>query len=91
MRSVLILTLLLFPSFSLAFTIPPNDGFVTDAVGILNAQEETTLEESIRMYRDETSNEIAILIVGSLEGESIADRAVEIGREWGVGGAENDN
>lgn len=74
-----------------AFTPPPNDGYVTDAIGLLSAAEEQALEADLQAYADATSNQIAVLIVNDLQGEAIADVAVEVGRAWGVGGAENDN
>jgi len=74
-----------------AFEIPANDGFVTDTAGIIAPDEEAILEQTLSDYRSETSNEIAILILNSLEGEVIADLAFEIGREWGIGTEENNN
>ncbi len=74
-----------------AFEVPPNDGFVTDAAGILDEAEEQQIEEVIQIFRDQTSNEIAVVIVNSLDGEPIVDAAIEIGRKWGVGTKENDN
>ncbi len=74
-----------------ALELPPNDGFVTDAAGILTTEQDAELENILSTYRTETSNEIAILILNSLEGEVAADLAVEVGREWGVGSAANDN
>jgi len=87
--SSLLFALVAFPA--LAFEIPPNDGFVTDAAGVLSTAEEKQIEDILSAYRSETSNEIAVLIVDSLDGESLADTAVEIGREWGIGTEENDN
>ncbi len=80
----------LIPS-AYAFEIPPNDGFVTDAAGILNAQQESDLEADLSAYREATTNEIALVIVQTLDGASIEDTALEIGRKWGVGNAENKN
>src|SRR3989338_2623959 len=86
-----VLSLFLHSSFVFALLVPPNDGFVTDTVGILNEQEEGELESLLGSYQAQTSNEVAVLIVGSLHGEPIADTAIAIGREWGIGGEENDN
>ncbi len=80
----------LMPS-ALAFTPPPNDGYVTDAVGLLTQQEHDALESELQSYDKETSNQLAILIINSLQDESIADVAVQVGRAWGVGGDANDN
>ncbi|MBU2213675.1 TPM domain-containing protein [Patescibacteria group bacterium] len=74
-----------------AFEIPPNDGFVTDSAQVLTSSEEETIENVLQEYRQETSNEIAILIVDSMEGEVIADTAFEVGRAWGVGTEKHDN
>jgi len=79
------------PAPAFAFAVPPNDGFVTDVANILSESEETQIEETLTSYKQETSNEIAVLIVQSLGGEAIADVAVQIGRKWGVGTKEKDN
>ena len=86
----LALALTLTPS-AYAFDVPSPDGFVTDQASILSADEERSLEIELQNYRGETSNEIAVLIINTLGGEAIADVAVEIGREWGVGSKDNDN
>ena len=86
----LFLALTLTPN-AYAFDVPEADGFVTDIAGVLSANEERSLEIDLQNYKGETSNEIAILIINTLDGEVIADTAVEVGREWGVGSAENDN
>lgn len=90
-RSVLILLGILLPTTVFAFEVPPNDGFITDTVPILDEQQDMSLEQMLDAYQKETSNEIAVLIVRSLEGEEIADMAVEVGRKWGIGTEENDN
>ncbi|MBU0766350.1 TPM domain-containing protein [Patescibacteria group bacterium] len=74
-----------------AFDIPPNDGFITDVAEVLSSSEEENIESILKTYKQETSNEIAILIVDSMKGAVIADTAFEVGREWGVGAEENDN
>ena len=83
--------LLLLTGSALAFDVPPNDGFVTDTAEVLSSEEETALENELAQYRDETSNEIAVLIVNTLNGEPIADVSVDVGRRWGIGSQENDN
>ena len=87
----LVLTIALLPAVALAFDVPPNDGYVTDTAGILSADQEQQLESLLSAYKQKTSNEIAVIIVQSLQGEPIADAAVAIGRKWGVGGGEKNN
>ncbi|OGJ56700.1 hypothetical protein A2706_00725 [Candidatus Peribacteria bacterium RIFCSPHIGHO2_01_FULL_51_35] len=93
MRSRLLLAAFLLFSSAPAFAldIPVNDGFMTDAAGVLSAEDEAGIEKILSDYREATSNEIAVLIIPSLDGADIAERTVEIGRAWGVGTGENDN
>jgi uncharacterized protein len=86
----IILTAALLPFLAnAAFSIPVNDGYITDEAHILSTEEEQNLETTLFQYKEQTSNEIAILIVGSLDGYPIADAAVEVGRAWKVGTKEN--
>lgn len=71
------------------FTVPPNDGFVTDGAGILTPADETTLESLLSEYQRATSNEIAVLIVPTLFHQPIEDAAIEVGRKWGIGSVKN--
>ena len=74
-----------------AFSVPPNDGFVTDTAKLLSEEEQTSLEQMLSLYRQNTSNEIAVVIVTSMQEEPLMEAAVEIGREWGVGTEANNN
>ncbi|MFH0770419.1 MAG: TPM domain-containing protein [Candidatus Peregrinibacteria bacterium] len=74
-----------------AFTPPPNDGFVTDAAALLKPEEEQALEQTLTDYQKQTSNEIAVVIVQSLNGEAIADVGVQIFRAWGIGQKDKEN
>lgn len=78
-----------FTSVAAAFDAPVNDGYVTDAAGLLDAGEEAVIEDDLTAYNTETSNEIAVVIVQSLSGSVAADVATEIGRKWGVGTKED--
>lgn len=74
-----------------AFEPPPNDGFVTDAIGLLSSADEQSLEQRLQSYARETSNEVAILIIRDTQGEAIADVAIETLREWGIGDEQKNN
>ncbi len=76
---------------ALAFDLPPNDGFVTDAIPILTETQEQTLEEKLQAYEKETSNQIAVLIVHTLSGADIAETGVETMRTWGIGQKNKNN
>ncbi|HVW66357.1 MAG TPA: TPM domain-containing protein [Candidatus Peribacteraceae bacterium] len=78
------------PAFA-DFTVPVNDGYVTDQAHILSQQQEQALEQKLKAYDEQTSNQIAVLIIPSLSGSDISDVAVQVGRTWGVGTKEHNN
>lgn len=74
-----------------AFTPPPNDGFVTQQTALLTAEQEQQLETTLQTYATETSNEIAILIVETLNQVPAADAALQTLRAWKVGRSDVNN
>ncbi len=74
-----------------AFTVPPNDGFVTDLASILTTEQQSSLETTLQAYREKTSNEIAIVILSDLSSEPIENAGLAIGREWGIGSQGKNN
>ena len=68
------------------------EGLVLDQTNTLTPEQQAALREKLNAYDKSTSNQIAIVIIPSLKGNSIEDVGLQIGREWGVGGqAEKDN
>ena len=67
------------------------EGLVLDQTKTLTSEQLVTLREKLLAYDKSTSNQIAIVIIPALKGNSIEDVALEIGRDWGVGQANNDN
>ncbi len=74
-----------------AYTPPPMRDAVTDTAGKLSEGDDRALEEKITLYRNRTGNEIAVLVVRSLEGESIEDVAYTTFNRWGIGKKGLDN
>src|SRR3989344_3656939 len=79
------------PATAQSFALPPNDGFITDAIGLLSPGEEELIEARLDAYSKETSNEIAVLIVASMSGADIASTGVEVLRTWGIGQEDKNN
>jgi uncharacterized protein len=70
----------------------PSEGLVLDQTSTLTPEQEATLEQKLIAYDKSTSNQIAIVLIPSLNGNSIEDVALGILRGWGVGGqADKDN
>ena len=67
------------------------EGLVLDRTKTLTPDQEAALEQKLQDYDKSTSNQIAVVLIPTLDGNSIEDVALEILRTWGVGGANNDN
>ncbi len=65
--------------------------WVHDEAGILSASAKAQLEAVLQAHRDSTSNQIAVLVVPSLEGEDIDGYAVRVFKEWKLGQENKDN
>lgn len=68
--------------------VPRNDGWVTDLAGMLDPDEERSLEALMESYKAGSGHEIALLTVPELGGNSLERYALEVARGWGIGGKE---
>jgi uncharacterized protein len=68
---------------------PPR--LVVDNAGVLNDYDEKNLEQKLVDLDDSTSNQIAIIIVNTLNDEPIEDVATKTFREWGIGNKKTNN
>lgn len=65
---------------------------VHDEAKVLSAQTAQQLESQLKVYEDSTTNQIAILIIPSLEGEAIEDYSIRVAHDtWKLGKSGNDN
>jgi uncharacterized protein len=79
-----------------SITVPPRPNpprLVNDlsTSGILSADEEQTLENKLDQFANNTSNQIAIVILDSLNDYEPSEYATEIGHQWGIGQKKFDN
>lgn len=68
---------------------PPH--LVNDFTGILTQQQVDALTVRCNEFANKTSNQVAIVILPSLNGKNRADVAYKIGSKWGVGQKKFDN
>jgi uncharacterized protein len=90
------IVLFLFISISLCSTaqvkIPEHGGeWVHDEAHILTQHAKMELETILKYERDSTSNQIAVLIIPSLDGEVIEEVALRAAEAWKVGQKDKDN
>lgn len=94
MKKFLILSSLFIfvPLFLFAYASPGNPtGFVNDFAGIFSEVEKSTLEQTLITFEKESSNEISVVTIASLEGDTIENYAEKLFQEWGIGKEKNDN
>ena len=88
MRPLLVLVLAFAAS---AADYPASAGFVNDLPGILPEAVQQAPELRLRAYERATSNEVAVAIVPSLQGETVEQYAQGLFRAWGLGKAQKNN
>jgi len=79
------------PARAAAYVPPPIDGHVTDRAGKLSASEKADLEQRLEGVNRATSAEIAVLILPSLDGQTIEDVAYGTFNGWQLGKKGKDN
>jgi uncharacterized protein len=77
----------LLACLAMAFAPPPIDGAVTDTSGKLSAGDDAAIEWDLAARRARTHRQVAVLVVGSLGGESIEDVAYRTFNTWKIGQA----
>ena len=96
-KSLKIFLLVVLAAFSLKSIAqdipkPPNPPrLVNDFTSTLTFDQLQALENKLVEIDDSTSTQIAVVIVNSTGGVDVADYAIKLGREWGVGGKEFNN
>ncbi len=71
--------------------IPPFTGYVVDNAGILSPQTEATIASLLDNFEEQSTNQIAVLTIPSLDGESIETYANRVFRAWAIGRADLNN
>lgn len=74
--------------------VPPKPNppkLVNDLAGKLSPAEEQRLEAQLLSYNDTTSNEVAIVLIPTLDGYPIEEFSTKLFREWGIGNKKTNN
>jgi len=77
----------------LALAVPPapTDIPIVDQTNTLTNEQQQSLAKTIAAEETATGNQIGILIIPSLQGDSIEDYSIRVAREWGIGSKEKSN
>lgn len=84
---------LLLSAVSFAQRAVPDHGgvWVHDEAHVLSATTVAELESVLKAERDSTSNQIAVLIIPSLEGDDIDSYGIRVADAWKIGQKDKDN
>lgn len=71
--------------------LPELTGRVVDEANLLSTSTEADLVAMLQAHETETGQQVVVVTVQSLNGRTIEEFGVELGRHWGIGQAEQDN
>ena len=89
--SLLLPIVLFFNAVLFGAEVPYLTGRVTDNAQLLSPEVKRSLSESLKAHEQRTGNQIAVLTIPTLDGESIEDYAVRVFETWKLGQKEKDN
>ncbi len=83
---------LLLPGVLFAYTNPGNPtGFVNDYAQMLSADEKSQLETKLSDFEAQTGDEIAVVTINSLDGDTVENYAAALFDDWNIGQKGKDN
>ncbi len=70
---------------------PSTPQLVNDVAGVLSPAEKQALENKLVAIDDSSSNQIAVVILPTLDGYPIEEYAIKLFRDWGIGNKKTNN
>jgi uncharacterized membrane protein YgcG len=74
-----------------ALDVPPFRDPVTDLAGMLTSEQVEQLNGLLSEFQAATTNQFAVLIIPSLEGENLESYSMRVASQWALGTKEKDN
>lgn len=90
-RLIVFLGLLLSTLPVSALDVPPLTGRVVDLAGVLPVQDAEQLTAQLKAHEEHTGNQVAVLILPSLEGEPLEEYSHRVATTWKLGQKGTDN
>lgn len=85
-QMALVLCFSIFTLLAVGQDFPPAPkALVSDFTNTLSPKEVSALENKLLAFEDSTSIQLAIVLVNSTDGYDVADYAVRLAKEWGIG------
>ena len=86
-----LLLLMPFADASAAPAFPPLTGRVVDDANVLSDSTKSQLTQMLAQEEKQTTNQIVVVTLKSLQGYDIATYGYQLGRAWGIGQKKKDN
>lgn len=86
-----VVVLFLTTTMAFGFDVPKLTGPVVDQAGLLSSQEIFQLDSQIRGFKQQTSVQLQILILSTLNNESIEGVAIQVFDKWKLGSEKKDD
>ena len=90
-RYLLGFALLAFTLLSAEPAFPELTSRVVDEASLFSAAQKAELESTLENHENNTSNQIVVVTLKSLDGYDIRDYGLELGRAWGIGQKDKNN
>lgn len=88
----LVLVVLFIPTVAWAYTNPGSPrGYVSDFANILTEQQRQQLEQKLTSFAQTSSNQVAVVLIPSLDGDTVENFAVKLFADWQIGQTKLDN
>lgn len=87
----LTLLLVLAPAVATALDFPQLSGRVVDQANMLSTSTERSLSQKLAAHEQATGNQLVVVTLKNLQGETIEDYGYQLGRHWGIGVKGKDN
>src|SRR5215831_6874883 len=90
-RLIVFLAICCQPMLASALDVPPLTGRIVDLARVLPASDADQLTAQLKTHEDKTGNQVAVLIIPSLEGESVEEYSHRVATTWKLGRKGTDN
>lgn len=88
---LLVIVLAYFTQSAAALDAPPLKGRINDYAGMLSPTTVRSLEQKLAAFEKETTNQVVLLTIPSLEGDVIESYAIRVAEAWKIGQKDKSN
>jgi uncharacterized protein len=88
---IILICLLIVPVITFARTIPQMTGPVVDEAKFLSQATNQKISHFLKSFQAQSGNQVQLLTINSLEGDSLEDFSIRVVNSWKLGHADKDN